>query len=382
MRKAISLLTLGVLLILSAAPVARAQALEPRYFPATGHTLDDNAGFMSFWAANDGERLIGLPISEPIQGEAGWVQYFERARLEQQRDPRADTLVVVAAPVAREYVEALYRSFAAPPRRADRADVRFFTETGYSLRAPFRSFWEGANGAALFGAPISEPIWETTGAGRRLVQYFRNVRLERDASMAGTPDEIVVSDLGRGLAALRGIDTRAIDNPGYAEAGPAAPLAANVAAIGASQAPPPAPPTPPAPSGQPAAPATPRVGGKSILVNLSEQWLYAYEGGELIFDAPVATGRNGMETPTGTYAIYAKLKVQTMDGYDNGEYWVVPNVPNVMYINGGVALHGTYWHNLFGTGARPSHGCVNLPLKAAAWLYGWAPMGTTVRVTY
>jgi lipoprotein-anchoring transpeptidase ErfK/SrfK len=53
-----------------------------------------------------------------------------------------------------------------------------------------------------------------------------------------------------------------------------------------------------------------------------------------------------------------------------------------MYINGGVALHGTYWHNRFGTGARLSHGCINLPLRAASWLYDWAPMGTTVRVTY
>ena len=50
--------------------------------------------------------------------------------------------------------------------------------------------------------------------------------------------------------------------------------------------------------------------------------------------------------------------------------------------SGGVALHGTYWHNRFGTGARLSHGCINLPLRAAAWLYDWAPMGTTVKVTY
>jgi lipoprotein-anchoring transpeptidase ErfK/SrfK len=122
--------------------------------------------------------------------------------------------------------------------------------------------------------------------------------------------------------------------------------------------------------------------GKRVLVNLSEQWLYAYEGGELVFDAPVATGRDGMKTPTGSYSIYAKLPIQTMDGVTDGEPWVVPNVPNVMYFNGDVALHGTYWHNLFGTGARPSHGCVNLPLKAAKWLYGWAPVGTSVQVTY
>ena len=123
-------------------------------------------------------------------------------------------------------------------------------------------------------------------------------------------------------------------------------------------------------------------GAKHVVVNLSDQWLYAYEGDLQVFDAPVSTGRDGMETPTGGYAIYAKLKIQTMDGVTNGEYWVVPNVPNVMYINGGVALHGTYWHNRFGTGARLSHGCVNLPLRAAAWLYDWAPMGTTVKVTY
>jgi lipoprotein-anchoring transpeptidase ErfK/SrfK len=63
-----------------------------------------------------------------------------------------------------------------------------------------------------------------------------------------------------------------------------------------------------------------------------------------------------------------------------GETWVVPNVPNVMYINGSVALHGAYWHNLFGSGVRLSHGCINLPLESAAWLYKWAPVGTNVIV--
>jgi lipoprotein-anchoring transpeptidase ErfK/SrfK len=115
---------------------------------------------------------------------------------------------------------------------------------------------------------------------------------------------------------------------------------------------------------------------------LSDQWLYAFEGDAQIYDAPVTTGRDGMRTPTGTFSIYSKLKVQTMDGVTDGEYWVVPNVPNVMYINGDVAMHGTYWHNLFGSGVRVSHGCINLPKGAAAWLYSWAPVGTPVRVTY
>jgi lipoprotein-anchoring transpeptidase ErfK/SrfK len=41
-----------------------------------------------------------------------------------------------------------------------------------------------------------------------------------------------------------------------------------------------------------------------------------------------------------------------------------------------VAFHGAYWHDDFG---KPrSHGCVNLPLQFAEWLYEWAPLGTRV----
>jgi lipoprotein-anchoring transpeptidase ErfK/SrfK len=120
--------------------------------------------------------------------------------------------------------------------------------------------------------------------------------------------------------------------------------------------------------------------GKVIEVDLSKQWLVAYEDGEVVYDAPVATGKDGFNTPTGTYDIYNKLPLRTMRGELNGESWTVPNVPNVMYINGMVALHGTYWHNKFGTGVRMSHGCVNLSLADAAWLYAWAPVGTTVTI--
>ncbi|HLL49593.1 MAG TPA: L,D-transpeptidase [Thermomicrobiales bacterium] len=48
------------------------------------------------------------------------------------------------------------------------------------------------------------------------------------------------------------------------------------------------------------------------------------------------------------------------------------------FTNRGHALHGTYWHTNFG--APMSHGCVNLPLDVAAWLYRWAPIGTPVLV--
>jgi LysM repeat protein len=121
---------------------------------------------------------------------------------------------------------------------------------------------------------------------------------------------------------------------------------------------------------------------KRIEVNLSQQMMYAYENGVLVLSSGVSTGRPGWDTPPGNFAVYAKYEVQTMTGTASGESWVVPNVPHVMYFYYGDALHGTYWHNAFGTGARLSHGCVNLPLDVAAQLYYWAPIGTPVWVHY
>lgn len=96
----------------------------------------------------------------------------------------------------------------------------------------------------------------------------------------------------------------------------------------------------------------------------------------------MATGRDGFDTPTGTYAIYYRLSIQTMTDALAGESWYVPNVPWVQYVVGGVALHGTYWHDLHGTGARPSHGCINLRMGDAQWLYQWGDLGTPVIIQY
>ena len=118
---------------------------------------------------------------------------------------------------------------------------------------------------------------------------------------------------------------------------------------------------------------------KAILVSLSRQTMWVYKGDDIVLTSLVSTGRAGFETPTGTFQILSKLPSQTMEGVIGGEYYNVPNVPNVMYFtNEGHALHGTYWHNNFGT--TMSHGCVNLPMDVAAWLYNWAPVGTPVYI--
>jgi lipoprotein-anchoring transpeptidase ErfK/SrfK len=110
--------------------------------------------------------------------------------------------------------------------------------------------------------------------------------------------------------------------------------------------------------------------------------MWAYEGGELVTSSLVSTGTAedpATVTPIGYHSIIAKYDKQTMEGTISGDYYRVEDVPYVMYIDDlGNALHGTYWHNNFGT--PMSHGCVNLPMDIAAFVYEWAPYGTAVTI--
>jgi lipoprotein-anchoring transpeptidase ErfK/SrfK len=119
---------------------------------------------------------------------------------------------------------------------------------------------------------------------------------------------------------------------------------------------------------------------KTIVISISQQTLWAYKGHQVVLSSYVSTGRTGFDTPVGSFAVLTKLPSQTMEGVIGGEYYNVPDVPDVMYFtNHGHALHGTYWHNNFGT--PMSHGCVNLPMDVAAWMFQWAPVGMRVEIT-
>ncbi|HEY0739493.1 MAG TPA: L,D-transpeptidase [Herpetosiphonaceae bacterium] len=367
-----------------------------RQFAETGQVLDNQYGFLDFWNAHNGAELLGAPLT-PIVVEANVpVQYFEHGRLEQR-----DGQVV---PGALGIERTRWRTFAKVPPRAARDEEQIFEETGHTLSGAFLRFWREHEGELLFGPPISEPVWEQVSGANIRVQYFQRARLEHYPALADGQD-IKISPLGREVALAKALitpeqqpavqvaQTVNVDQPAAAFASLIPPTPTPIPPTATPIPPTPIPPTDvpaapkpaaPKPTAKPAAPPAPRApaGGKVIDVDISRQQLVAFENGQVVFTAPVATGKDGFNTPTGTYSIYAKLASQTMRGSLGGESWVVPNVPHVMYINGSVALHGTYWHNMFGTGVRMSHGCVNLPLDAAAWLYGWAPMGTTVVVHY
>ena len=121
---------------------------------------------------------------------------------------------------------------------------------------------------------------------------------------------------------------------------------------------------------------------KWIEINLSSQILYAWQGKTLIASSYISSGKDGHWTPTGTFYINSKPGTIDMSGCSGGECWYVPDVPASMaFTYEGHYIHGAYWHNLFGQ-ARLSHGCVNLPVSFAWWLFDWTPMWTKVVIHY
>ncbi len=113
-----------------------------------------------------------------------------------------------------------------------------------------------------------------------------------------------------------------------------------------------------------------------IDIDLGDQMLYAYEGDQLVGSFLVSTGTSAHPTVTGQYNIYVKYRYTDMTG--PGYY--LPDVPYTMYFYSGYGIHGTYWHNNFGT--PMSHGCVNMRTSDAEWLFYWASVGTLVNVHY
>lgn len=130
--------------------------------------------------------------------------------------------------------------------------------------------------------------------------------------------------------------------------------------------------------------ATEPTGEKWIDVDLTNKTVTAYVG-----DSPVwgprsmVDGKEGNETPTGSYEIYLRYDRQDMTNaayYPEGhpKYYLTEDVPWVQYFHHGYGFHGAPWRSSFGYSG--SHGCINMPVSDAKWLYDWASMGTRVEV--
>ena len=111
--------------------------------------------------------------------------------------------------------------------------------------------------------------------------------------------------------------------------------------------------------------------GRWIVVDRRLHSLTLVDNGQPVFVTYVALGTAGRETPAGTYSTWGKFRADDMTSTsvrDPGGYYDLPNVPDTQYyLDGGFAIHGTYWHDDFG--ADQSHGCVNVTWTDGRYLF-------------
>jgi hypothetical protein len=347
------------------------------YIQETGHTLERL--FLDYWRTSGGVWAFGNPITQELSYPSGRVvQYFEYARFDYRPTADGGTGTVelgkigadlgpprivrrlggVAPGIAADAIREARAWDPLTPQTAEQLALsnptyRFVPETGHGVWGGFRSYWEGTGEAAYLGNPVSEEY---------IVDGTSYQVFERGKLRWRPGEEVAMVPVGKELARRHGLDTsrRRRDKwiPVYDESLFVPPIA--TPSLGR-------------------APRSPVRAGHAVVISLGQQILWAYNGRKPVLSTYVSTGRAGFETPPGLFYVNTKLDVQTMEGVLGGEYYHVPDVPYVMYFtNEGHALHGTYWHSNFGT--PMSHGCVNLPLDVAEWMYQWAPLGMTVLI--
>ena len=343
---------------LGATSAASLPLAQNMFFSATGHHISNRAGFLDFWRESGGVLVFGYPLSEEIVEDGRIVQYFERARFEYHPEAAGTAAQVQLSLLGRQ----LSANRVFPAGKAEDGAL-FFPETQHTLSGKFLNFWNKRGGLAVFGYPISEPLEEPspTDGTVRLAQYFERARFEYHPEELGSFYQQEARALGLNLAALHEVQLSDLGRQAALQRDGAFPTSSQL--VGTPD-------------------WSTKLYTRRIDVDLSAQHLTAYEGDTPVFTAPVATGKDGFNTPTGTFAIYSKYPMEDMAGSAGGETWYVPDIPWVQYIVGGVAFHGTYWHDRWGSGFRLSHGCVNLNIDDAQWLYEWADIGTQVDIHY
>jgi hypothetical protein len=374
-------------------PVDFGQTRLRVYVSETGHTVSGT--MLDYWRANGAESVYGNPISEVFAAPNGlYSQAFQRGIFQYNPDwTLTDNPTVRLMPTGRKALtdrtettradgrrtrgdrrlSAWQQGWEQPERAAEVANEggRYSETTGYSISGEFGAWYDSHEGWFYIGEPISEPLRERGVT----VQYF-----EKTILIAG-PDGVVPARLPLEHPERYGFDPTPVENTeGLPEFSEALFL------------------TEPNPYGVDAS-AIP--GRKSIVVDLDNQTLTAYQGGQVVLETLVSTGVDPNDTEIGAFHVRIKFPEMDMTGVTNGEgevtsvgtevqnapgdedggsEYLVQDVPDVMFINyEAEALHGAYWHNNFGQ--RMSHGCINLPLDVSAFLYEWAPLGTAVTVT-
>lgn len=108
-----------------------------------------------------------------------------------------------------------------------------------------------------------------------------------------------------------------------------------------------------------------------VEVDLYEQSFAAYEGERMVYAGLVSSGLNRWPTREGLFQVWSRHLQTKMSGAEGEvDYYFIEDVPHTMFFDDDIALHGAYWHDRFGY--KHSHGCVNMPPRAAEWVFDWS----------
>lgn len=134
---------------------------------------------------------------------------------------------------------------------------------------------------------------------------------------------------------------------------------------------------------------------RRILVSLSQQKLWAYDGSRVTLTSLVTTGNRALPTPTGLYHILGKFHPFTFHSPwpKSSPFYYSPSKTEwaMLFREGGYFIHDAPWRSAFGPGTNQqlgtpgsnytgTHGCINVPNDVAYKLFGWAQIGTVVQV--
>lgn len=119
------------------------------------------------------------------------------------------------------------------------------------------------------------------------------------------------------------------------------------------------------------------LGDTYIEVDLTEQYMWYYQNGNIIFQSEIVSGLPGdpdRKIPPGIFTLNSKSSPSVLRGEmtANGTYSYEQPVTYWMPFNGGIGFHDADWQPYFGgdrylTGG--SHECINLPPENAGQLY-------------
>lgn len=181
----------AMVLLLSTPVVVQARE---RCFVETGRCIREP--FLSYWEANGGLAVFGMPMSDVIPNEiveGSWVgatQWFERDRLEDHGAQGIMAGRLGAAQLAQQG-----RPWQYGPGWPGNADCAYFVETGYTVCGKFLMYWRTNGGLARFGYPITTELTETIEGWTGQVQYFERRRMELHPELAGTKYEVLLGRL-------------------------------------------------------------------------------------------------------------------------------------------------------------------------------------------